>query len=60
MEVSRYEEGALFIDFVDAVEKILVWRGTATIVIREIRDPGKRAEKLIDYVMKILEEFPPE
>jgi hypothetical protein len=59
IDISHYEEGTLFIDMYSASTKELIWRGAATGVIGEIKDPDKRDERIKETVTQILEEFPP-
>ena len=56
-QYRTYEEGSLVIDFIDAKDKQLVWRGAAESVLKETED----VENLIYSVVEaILEDFPPE
>lgn len=57
VEVHRYKEGTLILDFVDPATKQLVWRGTA---VGAVHTPGDLERKLLEAVGKLLEEFPPE
>ncbi|MFC1682687.1 DUF4136 domain-containing protein [Candidatus Zixiibacteriota bacterium] len=57
VDVQRYKEGTLILDFVDRQSKQLFWRGTAADAIYR---PEDLEEKLNEAVGKILEEFPPE
>ncbi len=54
-EKYEYEVGTLILDFVNAKNKELIWRGTASGVI----DPGKTAQDINEAVTKLLENFPP-
>ena len=56
VHTESYKEGTLIIDLVDAGQKELVWRGTATGAV----DNLTRAEKkLFGAVERIFAEFPP-
>jgi hypothetical protein len=57
VDVQRYKEGTLILDFVDGQSKQLFWRGTAVDAVYRPKDLG---DKLNEAVGKILEKFPPE
>ncbi len=57
VRVSRYREGTLIIDIVDAAEKELVWRGNAKSVLH---GRERAADDINRIVGKIIERFPPE
>jgi len=59
VDVSRYKEGTLVIDIVDAGRKELVWRGMATSILDEKSSIEKEQKRIEDIVKKILEPFPP-
>ena len=54
--VYTYQEGTLIIDFIDAEDHELFWRGWATAVIDRAEDP---ARKITEAVGKILAYYPP-
>jgi len=54
--VYQYQEGSLVLDFVDAVQKQLVWRGTASAVVG---DPSGQDAKIDSAVRKMLSQYPP-
>ncbi len=54
--VSRYAEGTLVLDFVDASTKQLAWRAYCQ---DEIRDMKSRHERIEKTVKKALQRFPP-
>lgn len=54
--VSRYMEGTLVLDFVDASTKQLAWRAYCQV---EIHDMKTRHEKIEKAVKKALQKFPP-
>jgi hypothetical protein len=56
VDVQRYKEGTLILDFVDGQSKQLFWRGTAVDAVYRPEDLG---DKLNEAVGKILEKFPP-
>ena len=57
--VSRQIEGTLFLDFIDAKSKKLVWQGVGSgaLIMRNVE---KREEKIKTFVKDILENYPPE
>lgn len=57
VEVERYKEGTLILDFVDPELHQLVWRGTA---VGAIHYPETVGEKMDQAVEKILSKFPPQ
>ena len=59
VDVYKYEEGSLILDFVDAKSKKLIWRGSAKAQISTDKTPEKREKLIVEAVQKILEKFPP-
>lgn len=59
LHVRTYDEGTLLIDVVDPATMKLLWRGSATGVVREKTAPEKREQRINDAVAEILEKFPP-
>ena len=55
--VSRYTEGTLYIDIIDAKKKELIWQGEGQGVLT--KDTNKKDEKIKEFVTKILEQYPP-
>lgn len=55
--VSRYSEGTLYIDIIDAKKKELIWQGEGQGVLTKNVD--KKDEKIKEFVSKILEQYPP-
>ncbi len=56
--VSRVTEGTLYIDFIDASKKELVWQGMGTSALT--KDVNKKQEKMNEIVTAILEKYPPQ
>lgn len=56
--VSQYDEGTLFIDFVDSNSKELVWQGVGVKVL-EYYDAPIKDEKVKEFVGLILRQYPP-
>ena len=59
IDAREYEEGVLIIDFLDARNDELVWRGIATGVVDPDLDPVRRTAEINNAVARILEKFPP-
>ena len=59
VDVYKYEEGSLILDFVDAKSNKLIWRGSAKAQTNTAKTPEKRQELIDEAVQKILEKFPP-
>ena len=56
--ISRYTEGTLFIDFLDAKSKELVWQGVGTGVL-PMGSPKLRQERIKEFVNEIMVKYPP-
>lgn len=56
--VSRYTEGTLFIDLIDAKKKELVWQGEGEGILTE--NSGDKEKRINEFVAKILEQYPPQ
>lgn len=56
--ISQTTEGTLFIDFLDAKSKNLIWQGIGYADI-EGRDMEKKEKRINEIVEKILEAYPP-
>lgn len=54
-----YEEGTMILDFVDPETKELLWRGSATAVIKSALSPEQQRRRINEIVTKILDKFPP-
>ncbi|MCX6171333.1 MAG: DUF4136 domain-containing protein [Flavobacterium sp.] len=55
--VTRYPEGTLYIDLIDASKKELIWQGEGEGVLT--KDTNKKDEVIKEFVTKILEQYPP-
>jgi len=55
--VTRYPEGTLYIDLIDAKKKELIWQGEGEGVLT--KDTNKKDEVIKEFVTKILEQYPP-
>lgn len=56
---SVYDQGALLIDFTDAVNDRLIWRGISTQSVSDHLEPGESKVIINETVEKILQQFPP-
>jgi len=59
VDVYKFEEGSLILDFVEPKSKKLIWRGSAKAQINTDKTPEKREKLIAEAVQKILEKFPP-
>jgi len=59
VDVYKYEEGSLILDFVEPKSKKLIWRGSAKAQTNTVKTPEKREKLITEAVQKILEKFPP-
>lgn len=58
-DVYQYDETTLVIDIYDASKKEMVWRGTATGVVKETTDQEEQQKNIDKVVSKMLSDFPP-
>ncbi|MCB0463072.1 MAG: DUF4136 domain-containing protein [Flavobacteriaceae bacterium] len=56
-QVSTSTEGSLYIDLIDANKKELVWQGIGRGYISQ--DMNQKEERIKEFVMKIMEKYPP-
>lgn len=56
--VSTSTEGTLYIDFIDAKKKELVWQGVGSGVLT--LDRNRKQERINEFVEKIIAQFPPQ
>jgi CRISPR/Cas system-associated endoribonuclease Cas2 len=59
VDVHQYSEGTLIIDFVDADDNQLMWRGTATKALASRPSPEKAEQAIKQVVQKLLANYPP-
>jgi hypothetical protein len=59
IDITKYEDRQLIVDFIDTRSRELFYRATATAFVPESR-PEQREKTLNDAVAKILENFPPQ
>lgn len=59
-QISTNTEGRLFIDFIDAQTKKLLWQGSGEGVLDPQSDPIKKQEVIQKFVNQILAAYPPQ
>jgi hypothetical protein len=59
IDVRRYKEGTLILDFVDPQSKQLVWRGWSVSALHPASSPQEEQEIIDRAVGEILRQFPP-
>jgi hypothetical protein len=59
INVSQFTEGTLFVDFIDAKKKELVWQGIGTGALK-IDNREKKEARIKEFVKEIISKFPPE
>ena len=57
--VEKIPIGTVIIDLVDAKEKQMVWRGTASNTLQQGASPEKRQQNLNEAMQKLFAKFPP-
>lgn len=57
--ISKYTEGTLFIDLIDANKKELAWQGIGSGALNTSGDVSKKEERIKEFVAEILAEYPP-
>jgi len=57
--VNEWNEGTLLIDIVEAAEEQLIWRGSATMELREGGSPEQSDANAYAVAGKLLKSFPP-
>ncbi len=55
--VSTSTEGTLYVDFIDANKKEMIWQGMGTGYLSQKMD--KKEERIKEFVAKIMEKYPP-
>jgi hypothetical protein len=57
--IRQYEEGTLIIDFTDARNSMLIWRGIGTRRVAQHSNPERTTAAVNETVSEILSQFPP-
>ena len=58
--VSTRTEGSLYIDFIDATRKELVWQGRGVGTLNNTKNIEKKEKRIRQFVSQILQQYPPE
>jgi hypothetical protein len=58
-DVREYDEGTLMLDILNNEERMLVWRGSASVEVSDSDNPDKRTQRIDEAVKRMLERFPP-
>lgn len=58
-QISKYTEGTLFIDLIDANKKELAWQGIGSGGLSTYGNVAKKEEKIKEFVAEIMEQYPP-
>jgi hypothetical protein len=59
MHISKYTEGTLFIDLIDAEKKELAWQGIGSGALTRTGDVAKKEERIKEFVAEIMAKYPP-
>ena len=59
MHISKYTEGTLFIDLIDANKKELVWQGIGSGALSYSGNVAKKEERIKEFVAEIMAKYPP-
>ncbi|PKP11115.1 MAG: DUF4136 domain-containing protein [Bacteroidetes bacterium HGW-Bacteroidetes-3] len=58
-QISKYTEGTLFIDLIDANKKELAWQGIGSGALSTSGNIAKKEEKIKEFVAEIMAQYPP-
>jgi hypothetical protein len=58
-QISKYTEGTLFIDLIDANKKELAWQGIGSGALSTSGNIVKKEEKIKEFVAEIMAKYPP-
>ena len=59
MHISKYTEGTLFIDLIDANKKELVWQGIGSGALNTSGNITKKEQRINEFVGEIMAKYPP-
>ena len=59
MQISKYTEGTLFVDLIDAQKKELAWQGIGSGGLTTSGNVAKKEERIKEFVAQIMENYPP-
>ncbi|PCI36219.1 MAG: hypothetical protein COB60_00420 [Flavobacteriaceae bacterium] len=57
--ISKYTEGTLFVDLIDARKKELTWQGIGSGVLARSGNVVKKEAKIKEFVFEIMKNYPP-
>lgn len=57
--ISKYTEGTLFVDLIDAKSKELAWQGIGSGALNTTGNVTKKEERIKEFVAEILANYPP-
>ena len=57
--ISKYTEGTLFIDLIDAEKKELAWQGVGSGALNTTGNVAKKEQRIKEFVAEIMAEYPP-
>ncbi len=60
MHISKYTEGTLFVDLIDANKKELAWQGIGSGALTTSGNITKKEERIKHFVAEIMTNYPPE
>ncbi|RXP63287.1 DUF4136 domain-containing protein [Lutibacter sp. HS1-25] len=58
-QISTYTEGTLFVDFIDAAKKELIWQGIGSGGLNTSGNVTKKEERVKEFVNQIMAQYPP-
>ena len=59
VDVNTYQEGTIYLDFIDGKTKELFWRGTGTSVVEPGLSGEEQEKKFAFVAAKLMSDFPP-
>lgn len=59
MHISKYTEGTLFVDLIDAKSKELAWQGIGSGALTSSYNVAKKEERIKEFVAEIMAKYPP-
>ena len=59
MHISKYTEGTLFVDLIDANKKELAWQGIGSGALNTTGDVEKKEARIKQFVSEIMVQYPP-
>ena len=59
MQISKYTEGSLFVDLIDANKKELVWQGVGSGALNTSGNVAKKEARINQFVAEIMAKYPP-